>query len=366
MLGLGEKENEVFETLEDLRNNNVDIVTLGQYLQPSKKHLPVKEFITPDQFEVYEKFGKKLGFRHVESGPLVRSSYKAVARVASQEAGGQFHLSLNGEDITTTQTINSTGGWTSFQNHPDINDIVLTEGEHNLKIHFDSDIPMNITSVYFVRTGDASTVDFEAINGNTASDEKSIELSFNQTVLSSSIGESLADFTVNVNGNEKELHIKNFIQSIKTHISSISKKDYTKLLKINSPDYVFIFMPHEYAFITAQKYDNTLAAFSQQKQIVIVGPSTLIMCMKLVESIWKLEKQNKNSKEIAEIAGGMFDQIAKSINLLDKTEQSIQKSLDSINQSKNFIKDGRGSLFNKANKMRNLGANTKINVDNIE
>lgn len=81
MLGLGEKENEVFETLEDLRNNNVDIVTLGQYLQPSKKHLPVKEFITPDQFEVYEKFGKKLGFRHVESGPLVRSSYKAQKHI---------------------------------------------------------------------------------------------------------------------------------------------------------------------------------------------------------------------------------------------------------------------------------------------
>jgi DNA recombination protein RmuC len=165
---------------------------------------------------------------------------------------------------------------------------------------------------------------------------------------------------------EKETHIKNFIQSIKHHINSISKKDYTKLLKINSPDYVFIFMPHEYAFITAQKYDSNLAAFSQQKQIVIVGPSTLIMCMKLVESIWKLEKQNKNSKEIAEIAGGMFDQIAKSINLLDKTEQSIQKSLDSIYQSKNFIKDGRGSLFNKANKMKELGANTKIDIDKVQ
>ena len=165
---------------------------------------------------------------------------------------------------------------------------------------------------------------------------------------------------------EKEMHIKSFIQSIKSHINSISKKDYTKLLKINSPDYVFIFMPHEYAFITAQKYDSSLAAFSQQKQIVIVGPSTLIMCMKLIESIWKLEKQNKNSKEIAEIAGGMFDQIAKSINLLDKTEQSIQKSLDSINQSKNFIKDGKGSLFNKANKMKNLGANAKIDIDKVE
>ena len=81
MLGLGEKEKEVFESLEDLRKNNVDIVTLGQYLQPSKKHLPVKEFITPEQFKKYELFGKDLGFRHVESGPLVRSSYKAQKHI---------------------------------------------------------------------------------------------------------------------------------------------------------------------------------------------------------------------------------------------------------------------------------------------
>ena len=165
---------------------------------------------------------------------------------------------------------------------------------------------------------------------------------------------------------EKELHIKNFINSLKNHISSINKKDYTKLLNINSPEYVFIFIPHEFSLITAQKYDNTLLTFAQQKQIIIVGPTTLIMCMKLVESIWKLEKQNKNSKEIAEIAGGMFDQIAKSINLLDKTESSIQKSLESITQSKNFIKEGRGSLFSKANKMRELGANTKTKIDSFE
>jgi len=165
---------------------------------------------------------------------------------------------------------------------------------------------------------------------------------------------------------EKELHIKNFINSLKNHISSINKKDYTKLLNINSPEYVFIFMPHEFSLITAQKYDNTLLTFAQQKQIIIVGPTTLIMCMKLVESIWKLEKQNKNSKEIAEIAGGMFDQIAKSINLLDKTESSIQKSLESITQSKNYIKEGRGSLFSKANKMRELGANTKTKIDSFE
>ncbi|NND16770.1 MAG: lipoyl synthase, partial [Eudoraea sp.] len=77
MLGLGEKESEVLETLEDLRKNKVEVVTLGQYLQPSKKHLPVREFILPDTFDKYREIGLNMGFRHVESGALVRSSYKA-------------------------------------------------------------------------------------------------------------------------------------------------------------------------------------------------------------------------------------------------------------------------------------------------
>jgi lipoic acid synthetase len=63
--------------MEDLRKNLVDVVTIGQYLQPSKTHLPVKEFILPEQFEKYKKIGLEMGFRHVESGALVRSSYHA-------------------------------------------------------------------------------------------------------------------------------------------------------------------------------------------------------------------------------------------------------------------------------------------------
>ena len=77
MLGLGETESEVLDTLHDLRNANVDVVTIGQYLQPSKKLLQVKEFITPEQFDKYAQISKDIGFKHVESGPLVRSSYKA-------------------------------------------------------------------------------------------------------------------------------------------------------------------------------------------------------------------------------------------------------------------------------------------------
>jgi len=77
MLGLGETQEEVFQTLRDLRGAEVDIVTIGQYLQPSKKHLPVKRFVTPEEFDKYREVGLEMGFRHVESGALVRSSYKA-------------------------------------------------------------------------------------------------------------------------------------------------------------------------------------------------------------------------------------------------------------------------------------------------
>ena len=81
MLGLGETEDEVIETMLDLRKVGVQIVTIGQYLQPTKKHLPVFEYITPEQFKKYEEIGKSLGFRHVESGPLVRSSYHAEKHI---------------------------------------------------------------------------------------------------------------------------------------------------------------------------------------------------------------------------------------------------------------------------------------------
>jgi DNA recombination protein RmuC len=157
----------------------------------------------------------------------------------------------------------------------------------------------------------------------------------------------------------KNKSIIGFISAVKNHINAIYKKDYKNLLNINSPDYVFIFMPHEFAFVTAQKFDTSLANFAQQKQIIIVGPSTLIMCMKLIESIWKLEKQNKNSSEIANLAGQMYDQIVKSINTLEDSEKNLIKATDSVSNAKKYIKDGRGSLYNKAEEMRKLGANNK-------
>jgi len=77
MLGLGETDIDIRETLTDLRNVDVDVVTFGQYLQPSRRHLPVKEYVTPEKYDEWREEAEGMGFKYVASGPLVRSSYKA-------------------------------------------------------------------------------------------------------------------------------------------------------------------------------------------------------------------------------------------------------------------------------------------------
>jgi len=88
MLGLGEREDEVRELLQALRSAGVDIVTIGQYLRPSRENLPVVEYVPPETFERHREFGERLGFRHVFAGPFVRSSYRAeeALRAASAPA----------------------------------------------------------------------------------------------------------------------------------------------------------------------------------------------------------------------------------------------------------------------------------------
>jgi lipoic acid synthetase len=81
MVGVGESYDETMNILHDLRANNVDIVTIGQYLQPSNRQLRVERYVTPEEFKEFKTEADKLGFRHVESGPLVRSSYHAWSHV---------------------------------------------------------------------------------------------------------------------------------------------------------------------------------------------------------------------------------------------------------------------------------------------
>ena len=89
ILGMGEEADEIRQAMEDLREASVDILTLGQYLRPSSMHIPVARWVTPDEFAEWKRFGEEeVGFRHVESGPLVRSSYHAKDQAREVEAGG--------------------------------------------------------------------------------------------------------------------------------------------------------------------------------------------------------------------------------------------------------------------------------------
>lgn len=82
MLGLGETREEIMQCLKDIRNSGIDIVTFGQYLRPTKNHLPVKRYVEPKEFDEWKEYGENMGFKYVASGPMIRSSYRA----------GEFYL----------------------------------------------------------------------------------------------------------------------------------------------------------------------------------------------------------------------------------------------------------------------------------
>jgi lipoic acid synthetase len=86
MLGLGETPDEIVDLLRDLRAREIDIITIGQYLRPTKDHLPIDRYVPPDEFREYARIGREMGFRHVESGPLVRSSYHAWDQLQEYQA----------------------------------------------------------------------------------------------------------------------------------------------------------------------------------------------------------------------------------------------------------------------------------------
>ena len=154
--------------------------------------------------------GYHLGF--VDKGEWTKYSvkinssgiYRVRVRHASEQTGGQLYLSLNDQNTTPILTANSSGSWFSFINTA-IDGVILEEGEHSLKVHFNSAVPVNIISLQFEKTGEISSAPFNSINGKTGSDEKSIEVFLNQEILTSSISGSLDKFTVNVNGEDKNI-----------------------------------------------------------------------------------------------------------------------------------------------------------------
>ena len=179
------------------------------------------------------------------------ASYQAQVRFASQENGGKFHLEMDDEAITATQEVNSTNGWTNFEMHT-ISDILLTQGSHALKIYFDDDTPLNVSSIEFIKTGDGNNVSFNAVNGETSENEQSVQISLNQSILSSSLNNALDQFSLMVNGQSRSLQ----------SLSIDENNDKTLLLNTDEP---FLYTDQILASYTGSviksQTNNTLAEF---------------------------------------------------------------------------------------------------------
>ena len=152
--------------------------------------------------------------------------------------------------------------------------------------------------------------------------------------------------------------LKQHIQSIRQHVKSLSGKDYQKLSGVNSLDYVFLFMPIEAAYSIAIQNDHELSHYAFEKNIIFVGPTTLLTTLKTVQNLWRLAQQNKNAQEIAERAGALYDKFVNFVEDLEEIGLKIDSSKKSFDKAHNKLFSGRGNLIKRVESLRELGAKT--------
>jgi DNA recombination protein RmuC len=162
---------------------------------------------------------------------------------------------------------------------------------------------------------------------------------------------------------ERELHLKQHIISIKSHINGLGGKNYHDLYGINSPDFVLLFVPIESSFAIAIQKDIELFEFAWNKKVVLVTPSTLLATLKTVASIWKQEQQTRNAIDIATKAGALYDKFVGFINDLKKIGDHIDRSKDAYQDAFNKLSAGNGNLIGRVETLRKLGAKNTKQID---
>ena len=162
---------------------------------------------------------------------------------------------------------------------------------------------------------------------------------------------------------DRELYTKQHIASIRNHISELSSKNYSELYKINSPDFVMLFIPIESCFSIAVQKDAELFNYAWDKRVVIVSPSTLLATLRTIASMWKQERQNRNVMEIARLSGEMYDKFVGFMGDMEGIGKNIKQSQESYDKAVNKLSSGRGNLSTTAEKIKKLGAKTGKQLD---
>ncbi len=162
---------------------------------------------------------------------------------------------------------------------------------------------------------------------------------------------------------EREGYVKQHLASIKNHIQELSSKNYQDLYKINSPDFVLLFVPIESSFSIAVQKDAELFNFAWDRRVVIVSPSTLLATLRTIASIWKQERQNRNVMEIARLSGSMYDKFVGFIADMENIGKHIKNGQDAYDKAINKLSEGAGNLTNTSEKIKKLGAKATKQID---
>ncbi len=155
---------------------------------------------------------------------------------------------------------------------------------------------------------------------------------------------------------EQAVFARDHISSLRHHVNELASKNYSDLYKIDSPDFVILFVPIESCFSLAVQRDAELFNHAWEKRIVIVSPSTLLATLRTIASVWKQERQNRNVMEIARLSGEMYDKFVGFLTDMDGIGRNIRQSQEAYDRAMNKLSSGRGNLTITAEKIKKLGA----------
>lgn len=162
----------------------------------------------------------------------------------------------------------------------------------------------------------------------------------------------------NYTSTNDEKFLKDFLKSLVAHVDGLSAKKYHHLDKLLTPDFVILFIPIEGAFALALQKDQSLFQYAWDKKIVIVSPTTLLATLKTVESIWRRERVHQNYDQLAKAAGQLYDKFVGLYDEILSIENQFQKVEQGFLTVKNRLREGKGNLLSRVDKIRVLGAQT--------
>ena len=153
-------------------------------------------------------------------------------------------------------------------------------------------------------------------------------------------------------------HLKDHINSLRSHVKLLSEKNYQNAQNLNTPDFVLMFLPIEASFSVAVQGDGEIFSYAWERKIVIVSPTTLLATLRTITSIWKQENQTKNAQEIARLSGSLYDKFIGFAEDMAKIKVNIDRTSGAYDDAMKKMKDGNGNIIRTAEKIKELGAKT--------